>query len=275
MKLCYFDESGTGQEPIAVVVGVIVDSQRMHVTKEHWGELLSNLGRIVGKELAELHTKDFYVGSGPFRGMAGKDRANYISQIIDWFCERKHTFVHSAVHKATFEAARAEGGLAATLRSPWQAAALHAVLAIQRAHQAQEKTKGHTVLVFDNKGHEEGPLTELLAAPPDWTDTYYSRAKKQPKLSHIVDAPYFAESHRVPMIQVADFLAYFLRRYAELQEGHAEAKYPEEEARIAEWVAKVATRGLSPNFTYPAKGRCAAAELFFAHCPASLRRVAA
>ena len=46
MKVCYCDESGTGDEPIAVLVGVVVDSQRMHVTKEHWGDLLENLSTI-------------------------------------------------------------------------------------------------------------------------------------------------------------------------------------------------------------------------------------
>jgi Protein of unknown function (DUF3800) len=275
MKLCYFDESGTGQEPVAVVVGVVVDSQRMHVTKEHWGRLLSELSGIVGKPLQELHTKDFYVGSGPFRGMAGPARAQYISQIVGWFCARKHQFVHSGVSKAVFERARASGAVPPELKSPWQAAALHCVLSLQRAHQTQEKTKGHTLLVFDNKGHEEGPLADLIADPPAWTDSYYSRSKKQETLSHIVDCPYFAESHRVPMIQVADFLAYFLRRYVELQDGLAPAKYPEEEARIAEWVRTVGTRSLGSNHVYPAKGRCTTAEMFHGLCPPSLRRLEA
>jgi len=34
MKIGYFDESGTGGEPFAVMAGVIVDSQRMYKTKE-------------------------------------------------------------------------------------------------------------------------------------------------------------------------------------------------------------------------------------------------
>jgi len=43
MKFCYIDESGTGDEPYAVMIGVIVDSSRMHVTKKDWAELLSIL----------------------------------------------------------------------------------------------------------------------------------------------------------------------------------------------------------------------------------------
>jgi len=57
MKICYFDESGTGQEPVAVVIGIVVDTQRMHVTKEHWASLLADLSAIAGKPLQELHSR--------------------------------------------------------------------------------------------------------------------------------------------------------------------------------------------------------------------------
>jgi len=93
MKVCYFDESGTGEEPVAVVTGVVVDAQRMHATKEHWSELLDVLSGLCGRKLDELHTKDFYAGNSPFKKMDGPTRAKYISEIISWFCERKHDFV--------------------------------------------------------------------------------------------------------------------------------------------------------------------------------------
>jgi|GEM_PF-2882739 hypothetical protein len=34
MKFCYFDESGMGEEPYLVIVGIIVDATRMHITKD-------------------------------------------------------------------------------------------------------------------------------------------------------------------------------------------------------------------------------------------------
>ncbi len=43
VKFCYCDESGTGDEPLAMMVGVIVDAQRMHCTKHDWESLLSSL----------------------------------------------------------------------------------------------------------------------------------------------------------------------------------------------------------------------------------------
>lgn len=42
---------------------------------------------------------------------------------------------------------------------------------------------------------------------------------KQKQLDQIVDVPYFGDSREVVLIQVADFAAFFLRRYAEIQEG--------------------------------------------------------
>lgn len=172
MKVCYFDESGTGDEPVAVVTGVIVDAQRMHVTKEHWGGLLEALSDLCGKQLRELHTKDFYTGGGPFRRMPGADRAKYISAIVSWFCERKHAFVYSAIDKAKFAKSRASGALHAELETPWRTGAFHCVLAIQRAYRTLEKPKGHTILIFDNKGHDEIPLTKMVLAPPAWSDSY-------------------------------------------------------------------------------------------------------
>lgn len=37
----YVDESGTGDEPIGVMVGVVADAHRMRVTKQDWNGLLS------------------------------------------------------------------------------------------------------------------------------------------------------------------------------------------------------------------------------------------
>jgi len=82
MKLCYCDETGMGNEPIAIMVGVIVDAQRMHVTKQHWRGLLATLSAICGHELAEIHTRDFYSGSGVWREMEGPDSG--LSQFLEF-----------------------------------------------------------------------------------------------------------------------------------------------------------------------------------------------
>lgn len=75
------------------------------------------------------------------------------------------------------------------------------------------------------------------------------------------------------MLQVADFLAYFLRKYVEVVEKLVEPKYAEEEQRIREWVGALSKRCIGFSHNYPAKGRCVTAEMFYEHCPPSLRRI--
>ena len=99
MKLGYFDESGsgTGSEPFVVMAGVIMDSLRMHKTKEHWINLLDSLSRIGNKPVPELHTKYFYSGNGIWRRINGQKRANIITIILEWLKDRKHELIISVI----------------------------------------------------------------------------------------------------------------------------------------------------------------------------------
>ena len=99
MKFCYLDESGTGEEPIAVMAGVITDATRMRVTKTHWANLLQRLSEIIGRSIQEIHTRDFYSGNSPWRELDGIQRADIITAIFNWLQERKHSVVFAAVDK--------------------------------------------------------------------------------------------------------------------------------------------------------------------------------
>ena len=79
MRFVYIDESGTGEEPVSVMVGVIADSYRMRLTKQHWNSLLKELSKIVKKPIEEIHTRDFYSGNSPWRDLKGIDRYNIIT----------------------------------------------------------------------------------------------------------------------------------------------------------------------------------------------------
>ena len=102
MKFCYLDESGTGEEPIAVMAGVIADATRMHVTKTHWSSLLETLSMIIGRSIHEIHTKDFYSGNSPWRDLNGNQRSKIITAIFSWLHETKHHVVFTAVDKTIF-----------------------------------------------------------------------------------------------------------------------------------------------------------------------------
>ncbi|MBV8282564.1 MAG: DUF3800 domain-containing protein [Candidatus Eremiobacteraeota bacterium] len=148
---------------------------------------------------------------------------------------------------------------------------VHGILAMQRAFQGEKKNKGNTIFVFDSERMEERDFNAFISDPPGWTATYYSKKRKQAPLDQIIDVPYFADSKHVALLQVADFIAYFLRRYAEIQEGYSQPRYADESKKVSGWINQLRLRSIGYNALYPARNRCACAELFYSLCPSSLR----
>lgn len=236
MKFCYIDESGTGSEPYGVMVGVVVDAYRMRPTKAEWDNLLAMLSGIVGKTVTEFHTKDFYAGNSPWRGLDGPQRARVIDIIFGWFAQRRHHLVYSAIDKAEHARQRATNPRVSELGTLWRCLATHIALALQKAHQGLGGNKGHTVLIFDRHEKDQHEFTKLLLHPPRWSDTYYDRDKKQVRLDQIIDVPHFVDSSHVGLIQLADCFSYFLRRHLELQDGKATENYHGETLKVKGWI---------------------------------------
>lgn len=271
MKFCYIDESGTGNEPFAVMSGVIVDAQRMHVTKNDWADLLEQLSTMTGNQITEIHTRDFYPGNGPWRGLNGQLRAQIITAIFNWIEERHHHIVYSVVDKNLYFRDFPNEPFAANVPSLWQFMALHISLSIQKHFQREQRNKGNTILIFDRENTEEADFTALIRNPPTWTDTYYGLRRNIPRLNQIIDAPYFGDSEHVGLIQLADFVSFFLRRYVELQNGNP-PRYPDETVRIQGWMETLMSRSIQKSSMYPSNGRCACAELFYKYAPTCITR---
>ena len=51
----------------------------MHITKGDRAELLLELSEITARRITEIHTRDFYAGKGPWRGLNGrKEQRSYL-----------------------------------------------------------------------------------------------------------------------------------------------------------------------------------------------------
>jgi len=227
---------------------------------------------MVRTEVTEFHTRDFYAGNGPWRSLTGPDRAEVISAILAWLGERRHRIVYSAVDKKKFELGKGREPFMRDIRTLWRFMAVHLCLAIQKASQTIRANKGHTLMVFDKEEREAAGVAGFIAAPPEWTDSYYQRSLKKRRLDQIIDVPYFADSRHVGLIQLADCLSFLIRRYLELHEGAHSTRYPGEWSRIGEWVTTVLGQSLGRAMIYPAMGRCPCADLFYRYAPASLTR---
>ena len=270
MKFFYIDESGTGGEPYAVMVGIIVDSQRMHVSKRNWFDLLEGLSKTIERDVSEIHTRDFYPGNSPWRNLDGNTRAGIITLIFKWLADRKHKIVYSAVDKEKFHCDFEDETCSGEVGSLWRFLALHVCLSIQKHFQKLKKTKGNTILIFDNEEREAPHFTEIINNPPDWTDSYYSRSKNQYKLDQIIDVPYFADSKHAGLIQVADFVSFFLRRFIEIKEGAVPEKYNDEKNLVNGWITMAMKQAIPKASIYPSRNRCECSDLFYRYAPACI-----
>ncbi|PKO03796.1 MAG: hypothetical protein CVU43_01195 [Chloroflexi bacterium HGW-Chloroflexi-5] len=274
MQFIYIDESGLGTEPIAVMVGIIADSHRMRITKEHWNNLLCKLSSIVKQEIDEIHTRDFYSGNSPWRDLNGKQRSEIIEEIFYWLQERRHSIVYTAVNKELFFKTFNNEPYYIDIKTLWRFMALHISLAIQKRYQGASRgnkrtinLSGHCTLIFDNENREEKRFTDLLLKAPDWTDTYYDRKLHQEKFSQIVDVPHFVDSKDVGLIQLADFMCFFMRRYIELNMGLSKPDYIDEIDKVNRWVNIIFGESISKSNIFPSRGRCCCSDLFYRYAP--------
>lgn len=273
MKFCYIDESGLGSEPYLVMVGVVVDAQRMHRTKERWEDFLGMLTKICKRTIKEFHTRDFYSGNGLWRGIDGPERAKIISAILDWWGRRKHHLIFTAIDKQAYTNAKDDGRLKEGCFSLWQTAAIHLALTVQKAHQKIPSKKGHTLLLFDREVREENRFSQFISNPPGWTDEYYCRGKKQNQLDQIIDVPFFGDSQQVLLLQVADVIAFILRRYAEIEDGGDKIRYADELTRIKGWIKLINNRAYSVSTRWPSKGANEVQQFFSDLAPVSIKKL--
>jgi len=274
MKFIYIDESGLGKEPIGVMVGVVADYYRMRLTKKHWSGLLSVLSNIIGRQIREIHTRDFYSGNSSWRNLSGDQRAAIITAIFDWLFNRKHLIVYSAVDKTKFRDSFHNESYSREISTLWRFMALHLALSIQKCFQGPPRgknrtinQKGNFVLIFDNEYTEKKHFTDLLLNAPDWTDSYYNKMPNQDNFSQIVDVLHFVDSKDVGLIQLADFISYFLRRYIELKMEYIEPEYEDEVQKISRWANVCLGQSVPKNNIFLIRGRCNCANLFYKYAP--------
>jgi len=252
----------------------------MRPTKLHWDGLLNYLSEeLVGKEITEIHTHEFYRGNGVWRGIDGPQRSAIIDVIFEWLLERKHHVIFTAIDVNKFFEEHKENQFSQDIESLWQFLSFHITLSLQRCMQGakrggtkrKKETKNNSVLVFDHQHREQNNFTELLLNPPDWSRTYYDKVKHQYDLAKIIDVPHFVDSKQVGMIQLADFISFFLRKYLEIENGFEEESYDGELDKLREWYGMIESRCICLSNTFPKKGRCKTAEYFYDFIPESLK----
>ena len=273
MKFCYLDETGPDQHsPIVILVGVIVDIQRMNLAKQEWKGLFEKISNLARKPIIEIHARDLISGSKAWHGVEPATRFQAVDTILDWISGRKHKITFASVDKARFRSPPNDDERKQALKNEWITVAFHIALSLQKDHQKEQRNKGNTLLIFD-KGREPDKLIDLLTEPPSWSDTYYNWQEKKDRLDKIIDVPFYADSHHVPLIQIADLICYILRRYSELKDYGKDKKYEGELTRYEGWVEKIKECCIDKRHRYKKKLACDTSKFFTELAPPSLREL--
>ena len=274
MKLAFLDESGKAHDDVLIIAGIVVDAYRIHSTRREWVGILEQMRTLAGEPVREFKMRDVYGGRSEWASAGITKRATAVNTVLDWLADKGHPIVFSATLKTAFAERLASGcSMSNELGSRWVSAAFHIALSINKAHRNMKGNKGKSILVFDKGSGYERPLSELLATPPGWSDTYYARKNQEERLSEIMDTALFADSIHAPLIQLADALAFVLRRLAEIRDaGHAE-RFEGERTNLEQWIAKIQPRMQATAHRYKKTGRCEGAELFWDLAPPSLRNL--
>jgi hypothetical protein len=116
-------------------------------------------------------------------------------------------------------------------------------------------------------------FTDLIRNPPALSDAYYGKTRKQQRLDQVIDVPFFGDSTEVPLIQVADIVAFFMRRYAEIRENLVPPRYADESVRVDGWAHMIAELSIGRSMMYPSRGRDELSEMFYNLAPQSIREM--
>lgn len=271
MKFCYLDETGTGTEPIAVIVGVLVDAYNMKPTKKEWDEKFSYLTDELGLRIEELHAKDLFKNRKAWRIISGEQKMEFVHGLIDWFVERNHNVVYSCILKSRYAEMAGTNEKLQELGSLWRFLAMHIILQVQKSMKTKNKNKGNTVFIFDKKDLDEIYFEDLIISPPRWTETYYNKKRREDPLNQIIDIPHFVDSKHVGLIQLADLFAYIFRRDIELKEHLSTEDFSGEAELMNEWTTKLKRTSIPKSCIYMSRGACETASLINTLAPDSIK----
>jgi len=94
----YVDETGIdGVNPLMVMVGIVVNDERLNRTQGEFAAIFENLGELV---TGTLKSSDMFAGSGAWRKVDGQKRRNVITNPCEWLCTRKHDLALAAIEPA-------------------------------------------------------------------------------------------------------------------------------------------------------------------------------
>jgi len=262
MKIIYIDESGKNKEsPFAVLCGISFDHNRMRKTKEAWLELIKWLNKE-GIKTSEMHTAQFFAGNGCWYDLKGDKRNKIIKAIIKWINERSHEFCVVSASKEIFNK-KADRALP-IYKNIWFFLSTHLIFSFSKRYQKEKGVKGDFIAIFDD-GCVGSDFNDFILS--DKADNLFKEYMGSKKCSiKLGDAPLSACSKHSSLIQIADFIVFFVRRKIEL-DNSGEVKYKDEKKDINIFFEGLAKNKINQRFVYKKVKRSGIEDMFYTAAP--------
>ena len=270
MKLCYVDESGNQDaDPCFVMVGLMVDSQRLNRTREEFSDIFTEIQALFQENLQELKGSKILFGRDRWKKVDADRRKQLVGSLVQWVVDRKHTLLISAIGRDAHNRID-KTNLPECVSDLWLSAGLHIALQVQKINQGESGNKGNTFLVFDDNKQKADKFADLLWDPPNWSDSFYAKGKKDERLNQLIDTAFTVRSQHAGLVQVADLYAFLFRRYVELHDYNSPQEWNGEQTLIDDYVKTLQSRLKSTSSRWPKRPGCPCTQFFNALAPASL-----
>ena len=231
MKFAYVDEFGSAAEgDVFVMAGVLVDAYRLRKHTLKFDDMISKFLALHPGLRKELKTKRMINGEGGWSAVSADDRKQFLRDVCDLTKECANIFAVAFSFK-NYATAITAGYKHPFDKSYWLGAALFIASVIQKKMQSGKRNKGLTVLICDDNKREMRDFSDLLFAGNAWFDPIYQQTKSKNgqliwlavpedrRFDHIVNTAFSIRSEHSSLIQIADAVAYILRRNIELIAG--------------------------------------------------------
>ena len=220
MHFLYIDEAGHSgknledvQQPVFVMAGVVVSDEKWRRTDHAFQSTLkASFGHDPGPDF-ELHAEKLLApdGEGPFAGWDRKKRNDLAHALLDLLDSRSHQVLLHWIHKGTLQAGEPpKKDFGVDWTDPWPLS-FHLMLTMFEEFLRSSRTGSSSsgLVIADHSDVTLEYVREL--------SSQRRRSKGWRQLKKVVEIGYTATSHASHMVQLADLVAFTMKKWAEGQ----------------------------------------------------------
>ena len=215
MLICYLDESGnTGRrlddpgQPIHLIAAVLVREDRVRIMSDRLDALAA--AALTTKPLVEYRGQEIFGGTGPWRDVQPRVRIREYAKALSVLGEVDAAVAYASISKIRLTAM---GGH--SLPNPHLYALQFLTEAIQIWTAGQLHPLCQRVMLVADENHEQEKYAyDLICDMQTIGGPVIDSMKPTVRLDNFVDAIYFTKSDQNRGVQLADLVAFIIRRVA-------------------------------------------------------------